>query len=66
MKRLFLIFAVPTALLLYGIALEAPMQLDDGPVLAGTRTLVLGRRAAGWTSFWLTQQAFALLGNILP
>ena len=66
MKRLFFIFALPTALLLYGIAAEAPIQLDDGPVLNTARTIHEGTRWLGFTSFWFTHKAFTLFGNIFP
>ena len=66
MKRLFFIFALPTALLLYGIAAEAPIQLDDGPVLDSARTIHEGTRWLGFTSFWLTHKAFTVFGNIFP
>jgi hypothetical protein len=65
-KRLFFIFAFPTALLLYGVAAEAPIQRDDGPVLNTARTIHDGTRWLGFTSFWFTHKAFTLFGNILP
>ena len=58
MKRLFFIFALPTALLLYGIAAEAPIQLDDGPVLDSARTIHHGARWLGFTSFWFTHKGY--------
>jgi protein O-mannosyl-transferase len=65
-KRVFLIVAIPLAFLLYGIALEAPIQLDDGPVLADAVTPHGGRRVVGITSFWMTHQAFGLMREVLP
>ncbi len=66
MKRLFFTFALPTALLLYGIAVEAPIQLDDGPVLESARTIHPVARWLGFTSFWFTHKAFTVFGNIFP
>jgi hypothetical protein len=51
--------------LLYGIALEAPFILDDGPVVTNA-TLGFGTRSLGYASFWLNQRIAYLFSAILP
>ena len=63
---MFLIFAVFTAFLLYGVALEAPLQLDDGGVLDIARAGTVSTRPLGFASFWVSEQAHGLLSAIFP
>lgn len=65
MIRLFLIFAVPCALLLYSGGLQAPFYLDDLNVLQNAQ-LRLGPRALGFASFWLNDQINAIISPALP
>ena len=64
MNRLFLVFAIPAVLLLYGNALEAPFILDDFAVNQAIPGW--GSRPLGYTSFWLSQQVAYLFGAVFP
>ena len=52
--RLFLIAAIPLALLLYGHGLQAPLYLDDPSVLDGARGFLRPSRPLGYFSYFLS------------
>ena len=64
--RLFLIAAVPVALLLYGHALGAPYYLDDFVVLESASTLpaLLSPRSLAYATFFLSAQTIDLFAGI--
>ena len=64
--RLFLIAAVPVALLLYGQALAAPYYLDDFVVLESASTLpaLLSPRSLAYATFFLSAQTIDLFAGI--
>ena len=64
--RLFLIAAIPLALILYGHALEAPYYLDDGNVLEGAANYSpnLGGRTVAYASFYLNTLAIDAVGPL--
>ncbi len=71
LMRLFLIAAVPVALILYGHGLQAPFYLDDTGVLETARGGVAfsATRPLGFISFYLTAllaDAFGLLFHWVP
>ena len=65
--RIFFVFAITVALLIYSTGLWAPYHLDDQNVVkiaeegSGWST-----RPLGFASFWFSRQVLLVLGSILP
>ena len=66
MIRAFGFFAIATALLLYGNALEAPYQLDDQQVLEVAARPNSSTRPLGYATFWLSGETYNVFARVLP
>jgi tetratricopeptide (TPR) repeat protein len=68
--RVFFVFAVLTALLIYSTGLWAPFHLDDPTVVRAAETAnswTSGQnRALGYFSFWINRQVMLVIGSVLP
>src|SRR3954465_4756006 len=64
--KVFFIFAVLAAILLYSSGLWAPFYLDDPNVLNLAQDFGWQTRPLGFASFWLNQQVVLIIGPVLP
>src|SRR6185295_15528004 len=64
--RVFFVFAVTGALLIYSSGLWAPLWLDDASVLQIANKFGWQTRPLGFASFWLNEQILPLATSILP
>jgi protein O-mannosyl-transferase len=64
--RVFFVFAVAAALLIYSTGLWAPYYLDDPQIVKISETVAWGPRVLGFASFWLSRQLLLVVGSVLP
>jgi hypothetical protein len=64
--RVFFVFAVFAALLLYSTGFWAPLMLDDPNVVHVAQHFGWHTRPLGYFSFWLNEQALTVIGPLLP
>lgn len=64
--RVFFIFAVVFALLLYSTGFFAPLMLDDPNVLQVAQHFGWSTRALGYFSFWLNQEMLPVIAPLFP
>ena len=64
--RVFFVFAVLTALIIYAPGLTAPFHLDDTNVLQISQKFGWQTRTLGFASFWLNDQILQVIAPVLP
>ena len=64
--RVFLVFAVFGALLIYSTGFWAPLMLDDPNVLHVAQRFGWSTRPLGFFSFWLNEQIVTVIRPMLP